>query len=218
MEPDPTKPLHSPLYIEGISVEQMIGYFNEVVLSMEYTSGSGDASLVQKWDRRIYYRVTGEPTAKDLQILQELFDGLNKIEGFFGIQAATGLEENLSIQFLNKANFEKNFASGIGYETADGAALFWYYNATNGIYTGRVGYRTDISQTVRDSVVLEEIVNVLGINDTTKRRDSITYQYASDAYQLSDVDWVILKLLYHPAMKCGMNAAQCEEVIRNLYY
>ena len=32
------------------------------------------------------------------------------------------------------------------------------------------------------------------------------------------VDWLILKLLYHPDIKCGMNAQQCEEIIRKLYY
>jgi hypothetical protein len=32
------------------------------------------------------------------------------------------------------------------------------------------------------------------------------------------VDELILKLLYHPEMLPGMNAAQCEEVIRRLYY
>jgi hypothetical protein len=35
---------------------------------------------------------------------------------------------------------------------------------------------------------------------------------------MSGVLWGLTKLLYHPDMKCGMNAAECEAVIRNLYY
>ena len=33
-----------------------------------------------------------------------------------------------------------------------------------------------------------------------------------------DIDLLILQLLYHPDIKCGMNASACEEVIRSLYY
>ena len=66
--------------------------------------------------------------------------------------------------------------------------------------------------------MLEEIVNTLGITDTELREDSIVYQYSNDNLCLSDVDWLILKLLYHPRIECGMDADQCEAVIRELYY
>ena len=32
------------------------------------------------------------------------------------------------------------------------------------------------------------------------------------------MDTLILKLLYHPEMQCGMHAEECEAVIRELYY
>lgn len=35
---------------------------------------------------------------------------------------------------------------------------------------------------------------------------------------LTQVDELILKLLYHPDIQCGMDTAQCEAVIRTLYY
>ena len=41
-------PLHSELYIEGLSVDDVVLYFKEVVLDAEFSDG-GDASLVQKW-------------------------------------------------------------------------------------------------------------------------------------------------------------------------
>ena len=214
----PTQPAHSPLYIQGVSQDQMVKYFNEVVLSMEYTTGTGDASLVQKWDRPLCYRIEGSPTDRDLQQLNKLIEQLNAVEGFPGIKAATGLEQNLTLHFVDQPTFRNLYASVINDEWADGAVQFWYYTATNNIHTGRIGYRTDISQTIRDSVIPEEIINLLGLNDTVLRKDSIVYQYGSEVTELSEVDWVILKLLYHPEIKCGMNAAACEKVIRKLYY
>jgi len=58
----------------------------------------------------------------------------------------------------------------------------------------------------------------LGISDTTLREDSIVYQYGSEITQLSDVDWAILKLLYDPAMECGMDREACAAVLETLYY
>ena len=68
-------------------------------------------------------------------------------------------------------------------------------------------------------MILEEIYNGLGpLNDTWERKTSIIYAGYSTPQWLSEEDQLILKLLYHPMMKCGMNAEACEAVIRQLYY
>lgn len=212
-------PLHSDLYIEGVSQEQMIEYFNEVVLSIEYSTGDGDATRVQKWKNPIYYRIVGNATDMDLSILNDLFSQLNQVDGFPGIfPADSEHSENLTIWFLDQYNFNLQFSSVINGETADGAVQFWYYTFSNEIYEGQIGYRTDISQEIRNSVLLEEIINLLGINDTVLRSDSITYQYSSDATELSDIDWVIMKLLYNPKILCGMKESACKLVVPDLYY
>ena len=54
--------------------------------------------------------------------------------------------------------------------------------------------------------------------DTLQREDSITYQYSNENLALSEVDWILLKLLYHPEMQCGLDAQNCADVIEALYY
>ena len=215
---EPTEEPHSDLYVPGISPDKMVAYFNEVVLDMEYTTGDGDASVVQKWERPISYRIEGVPSHRDAQSISVLSKQLNSVEGFPGIRAATGLEQNVTISFLHDEEFETRFSHVIQGESADGAVQFWYYNDTNAIYSGRIGYRKDAAQEIRDSVIPEELVNLLGINDSTLREDSITYQNGSEVIELSDVDWAIIKLLYNPKIHCGMTAAECETIIRELYY
>jgi hypothetical protein len=209
---------HSEFYAPGVSEDEMVAYFKEVVLNMEYTTGEGDATLVQKWDRPISYRIEGVPEHRDAELLNEFTKQLNQVEGFPGIRAATGLEQNVTISFLHDKDFVPQFAHLLKGERADGVVQFWYYNNTNGIYSGRIGYRKDASQKTRESVIPEEIVNLLGISDTTARKDSITYQYSNEATEPSAVDWSIIKLLYNPKIRCGMTAAECETVIRELYY
>lgn len=217
--PADTTPPHSVLYLDGYTAQQITEYFNEVVLNIEYTDGTGDATVVQKWLYPIFYSVYGDPTEEDLDVLYALFDRLNAIPGFPGIYAADDDHvENISLSFYSAQQFRDEFSSVVNGEDAYGATQFWYYTETNELYTARIGYRTDISQIERNSILLEEIINSIGISDSVLREDSIVYQYSNDNLELSDVDWVILALLYDPAMEAGMNANDCAQIIQQLYY
>jgi hypothetical protein len=106
---------------------------------------------------------------------------------------------------------------GENYYGMDGAVTFWYLY--DEIYDAIICYRTDLDQYLRNSVILEEIYNGLGpIQDTSLRSDSIIYSEFSQPQELTDIDELLLKLLYHPDILPGMNAQQCEQVIRALYY
>jgi hypothetical protein len=214
-----TVPPHSLLFHPDYTAEQILEYFGEVVLDMEYASGAGNTALVQKWQAPIRYRFFGTPTEEDRAVLAELFVQLNQIPGFPGIhEAAEGETEQLRISFLEPDLFRASYSDILGGEEATGATQFWYYTDTNEIHSARIGYRTDIAQNIRNSVLIEEIINTLGISDTVLREDSITYQYSDDNTALSEVDRILLALLYHPDIRCGMDGEACASVIRNLYY
>jgi len=217
--PEEIEPTHSSLYLPEYTPQQIIEYFEEIVLRMEYSDGEGNTALVQKWNIPICYRIYGSPTEEDLEVLEEFFVQLNEIPGFPGIYAASDDEaENLNISFLNEEDFYSVFSTFLNGAEAYGAVQFWYGTDTNDIYTANIGYRTDIDQITRTSILFEEIVNMLGTSDTELRTDSIVYQYSNDNLALSDVDWVILKLLYNPAIQCGMDYDSCSAVIQELYY
>ena len=201
-----------------LPIDEVINYFCEVVLQTEYSDGVGDATLVQKWTDRICYRIYGEATEQDKRILTEFFQQLNEIEGFPGIVPAGENDlTDLALYFCDYENFNRNFGEFLNYEMADGAVQYWYYTDTNVIYDARIGYRTDIDQYTRNSVLLEEVFNGLGITDTVLREDSIAYQGFSQPQELSEIDWLIIKLLYHPKIEAGMNREECVKVIREIY-
>lgn len=214
-QPTQTQPLHSPLYIEGLEVEDVIQYFNEVCLDAEIVNG-GDATVLQKWTSPIYYMLNGSPTKEDLLVLFDFVAWLNTIDGFPGMQQTHILSEaNLQIHFCTQQ--ELLDIMGQEYTYMDGAVTFWYNN--NAIYNATICYRTDLHQGLRNSVILEEIYNGLGpIQDTALRPDSIIYSGFSEPQSLTAVDELILKLLYHPQLLPGMDAEACEAVIRQLYY
>ncbi len=216
--PETTAPEHTALYLPDVTTQQMLEYFEEVVLHMEYTDGTGNTSLVQKWIEPIRYRIYGDATEEDLAVLNGLFAQLNEIPGFPGIAGAGDEEpENLNISFLEPEDFTAAFSDILNGEDAYGGTQFWYYTATNEIYTANIGYRTDIDQSTRTSILIEEIINTLGISDTVLRTNSVVYQYSNENTALSNVDWVIVNLLYNPQIQCGMGIDECNAVVEELY-
>jgi len=207
---------HSELYLPDVTVDDVLLWYNEVVLDAEFENG-GDASLVQKWTQPIICSIAGEPTDIDLAILNRFLYELNEMEGFPGISIAeNGEYANLRIHFCSNEEELINIM-GSQYANNDGAVTFWYdYNQ---IYDADICIRSDIDQNIRNSVIQEELYNGLGpVQDTQLREDSLIWYGYSIPQDLTDIDWLILKLLYHPDILCGMNAAECEEIIRNLYY
>lgn len=214
-QPEETQPEHSKLYIPDLEVDEIILYFNEVCLDAEFVMG-GDPSRLQKWVDPIIYQLNGDYTQEDLDVLHRFAGWLNSIEGFPGIyESANGEIPNLQIYFCTQQTMTEIL--GENFTNMDGGVTFWYDN--DEIYDATICYRTEIDQYLRNSVILEEIYNGLGpVQDTERRSDSIIYSGYSDPQELTQVDEVILKLLYHPDMKCGMNAEECENIIRRLYY
>ncbi|MBQ5866673.1 MAG: DUF2927 domain-containing protein [Oscillospiraceae bacterium] len=215
-EPAETIPEHSPLYLENVPVEDVIRWFNEVSLDTEFSDG-GDATLVQKWDEPIAFMVHGDYTEEDWATLTRFTQWLNTLEGFPGISETQDSDEaNLNIHFTDAQGLVN--IMGQDFVGLDGAVTFWY-DGDNAIYQEVICIRTDLAQEVRNSVIMEEIYNGLGpVQDTILREDSLIWQGYSIPQELTAVDELILKLLYHPAIARGMNALDCEEVIRTLYY
>lgn len=208
----------SAYYIEGVTADEVITYFEEVCLDSENApNGPGNPALVQKWTAPIYYYFSGTPTERDKAVVREMGQALNNIEGFPGFFESKngsgsaelrfcGVEEML--EFLGENFTEENY----------GGFNFWYTNDV--IDRGNICCRNDIvGQQERVSVIKEEIYGLLGAGqDTVLREDSILYEYSNTNYDLSEMDVLILRLLYHPEIKCGMNREECAEVIYRIYH
>ncbi|MBQ2319641.1 MAG: DUF2927 domain-containing protein, partial [Clostridia bacterium] len=47
---------------------------------------------------------------------------------------------------------------------------------------------------------------------------SVIYEKYTENYALSEMDLILLKLLYHPLIKPDMTKDKCFEIIKKLYY
>ena len=208
----------APYYIEGVTVDEVITYFEEVCMESEYTpSGTGNPALVQRWEAPIYYYFSGAPTEKDKAIVREMALQINDIEGFPGFFESKNGSGAVEIRFCGVEEM-LNFLGGDFTEANYGGFRFWYTDDV--IDRGIICCRNDVvSQQERKSVIKEEIYGLLGASqDTVLREDSILYEYSNMNYDLSEMDVLILRLLYHPQIRCGMNIDECAEVFRRIYH
>jgi len=211
----PTEPSHSAYFIPGVSTEDVTRFFNEVCLNAEMIN-SGDPSVIQKWTQPLFYCVSGNSTQEDLAVLNDFALWLNQMETFPGIYPVEETAQaNLRIYFCDQEELLSRMGSQ--FSGTDGAVTFWYNN--DEIFDAIICIRTDLDQVLRNSVILEELYNCLGpIQDTALRPDSIIYSGYSEPQALTQMDELLLNLLYHPDITCGMDMAACGEVIRRLYY
>ena len=67
---------------------------------------------------------------------------------------------------------------------------------------------------LRAGVICEEIIQSLGLsNDSYTYPDSIFYQGYSEISWPSELDWTLVELLYHPALRLGMTADEVRQVL-----
>ena len=182
---------------EGYTAQEIIDYFCEVALDVEY--GSTDNTVI-KWDRPINIFVSGAPTAADLERLGALIDALNGIAGFPGINSVDSAEAaNLRISFVDAGTMLANTGSDFnGY-----VRVSW--NDHN-IYSGDIYYLSDLTQERRNGVIVEELCQALGLlTDTYDYPESIFHQYYTDADWPCPLDWAIIELLYRSEIRPGMD-------------
>lgn len=204
-EPEDTDEPDEPEYItaSGYGAAEIIDYFCSVGLSAEYNESP---NAVLKWTGPVKYFISGEATQADRDKVASLAAALNAVAGFPGIsEAASPDEANLSISFVDLEGMTE--AAGGAY---NGYVTVWWDSGV--ISRGEIYYRTDLEQSHRDAVIVEELCQSLGLlQDTYDHPESIFYQYHTEIDWPSPLDWAIIELLYSPELRPGMD----EESVRS---
>ena len=183
---------------EGYSAGQIIDYYCDVGLGAEY---GGDEDVVIKWAVPIRYSISGNATDDDLERLSALVEALNAVPGFPGISPAGDSESaNVRISFVNTEAMAAECGGAYnGYVTVN-------WNGKHEITSGVIYYNSEIAQELRNSVIVEELCQCLGLlTDTYDHPESVFYQYHTDADWPCALDWAIIELLYRSELVPGMD-------------
>lgn len=212
---------HSDLYIEGLPVEDVVTYFNEIATEPEYHFGDADPNLVRKWEGMIIYELQGNFTEDDEAFVEEIFAELASVDGFPRIVRYNDDIErwriNFTINFCTGDEFYETTNNTSTIEESDGFVIYSYYD-NNIIYQTTIAINEDLVGDLRQSVICEEIFNGLGFSDTYVREDSICYAYASTATSFTEIDSLLIAIMYNESIRPGYTAEECASAIREIYY
>ena len=184
----------------------------DCAFSSEY--GNPNSRLL-RWKDPIYVYAGGSPTAEDLRQLDGFLMELSfrvpllpPVERVFAPEAA-----NLTLYFVPEArmgDYVKDYVSGNW-----GFVTYFYNNYV--INRAEVAVASDVTnQKQRNGIIREEIVNGLGLgNDHYRFEDSIIYEPYNEAETLSEVDWLMLNMVYSPLTRPGMGADEAYRALKD---
>lgn len=198
---DPMAPEGGGVAVEGKSAGVVLDYFAQIAFGSEY--GNSTEKLC-RWEKPVVYKVTGEPTDKDLELIGTLCDKLNCIEGFPGISEAGVFDEaNFEVMFISRGEIVEQFPDAT--EACVGMSEYRWLTESCEIISARAAI--DKAETEeRASTVCEEFLQAMGLaKDSYSHADSVFYQGKCVYSRPSALDWGMVELLYHPALRGGMS-------------
>ena len=179
--------------------------------------GNGNAnasSVLRRWEKTIWIYVSGSPGSDDLRQLDAfIMEVATHCPNMPNIRLADRESDaNIVIYYgpLNTLSDHVDY-----YQEGNWGAFSYYYGADNGFVSGKVGIATDVNTAESKRHLLrEELVGLFGLcNDHYAYSDSILYQEWTTVEQLSEVDWLMLNMLYDPDLSCGMSAGEAYRIL-----
>lgn len=198
---DPAAPEDGGIDIEVHTAGVIMDYFAEVAFGSEF--GNSPLQLC-RWEREIVYTVTGSPAEADLELIATVAERLNTIEGFPGMRRTNDADDaNFEIMFITRAEIIEQFKNAD--ESCKGMSEFHWYTDSCEIFKARAAIDCEAVEE-RESTVCEEVLQALGLaRDSFQHRDSVFYQGTCLYRRPSELDYTMVRLLYHPELSTGMS-------------
>ncbi len=216
--PPETEPPHSPYYLPYYLPEDVVFWFQEVALAGEFPEDPEDMAnyQVKRWENEIRYQIVGAPTEEDLVTVRDFWDRMGQIKGFPPVTETDCAEDaNYVIHFYTHQDMMESD------ETIDNATNGFvrvWWNGNLELESAMVYICTEDEQHYRNRVIRHELYQSLGMLQDTIREDSMIYQMTLEADDYSELDMLLMQLLYHEDIAVGMGIEECTQVIEALYY
>lgn len=203
------------------SEREVIRYFKEVALGFENGNSS---EITRKWNSSMKVFVGGNPSDSNVMTLIQAIADINQLAtDKFEIELVNdSIASNCYFFFGSGPDFLQMFPDELNNVNANTKGYFhvWWDN-NNVINKARIIVNPAILTSVQQkSVILEEIIQSTGLgNDSPVHPNSIFYETSSEdgfATAYADIDKELIRLLYHPKMKVGLNNSQVDRILRDI--
>jgi len=197
--------------------ESVIEYFNEIALGFEFGSVS---EVTRKWKNDMKIFVGGTKTQTLIDELQRVIQEINALatDGFSVSVVTDSLESNFYIFLGSGGDYAKKFPSISNLVLSNWGLFNVYFDASNIIYGGIMYVDIDRASNIEEKHLLrEELTQSLGLaKDSNRYPDSIFQAIWTSTTEYSNIDKDLVRLLYHPSMRIGLDRVQSAELVREI--
>lgn len=181
-----------------------LAVFDIAALSMEFPGAGAQQGHLLRWEGGIRVYVSGKPTRQDRNTLDTLLLNLAlRVPTMPNITLTENAgAANMHVYFVPLRQLKDCIP---GYVEGNWG-MFHYTYSNWRINEAWIGIATDVTdQQSRNHLIQEEIIGALGLpNDHYLYSDSIVYQPWTTVQQPSELDWLMLNMVYSPLVSPGM--------------
>lgn len=214
--------LLSPALAEQFAPQNALDGKMQALDCLQYSSFGAEYnstnSLLKRWESDIKIYTCGAITDKDSMMLDDFIMQLSFRCPFLPRISRTNTESaaNVVIYYGPLDTLKDHVPNYV----EDNWGFFTYkYNGDYEIYQAQIAIASDVTrQRQRNHLVMEELIGTLGLaNDHNLYSDSIVYAPWTETQELSDIDWLMMNMLYHPSLSCGMSYQQARGILLNTF-
>ncbi len=186
-------------------------YFAEIAFQSEHQALE---PRIRKWTDDISVRIEGNPTSEDLLALKQTLEEINSLQSAIHMEIGY-FETDLIIYFQPESTFKSINANYQGYNLG----YFRVRWIEDEIYAAQVFIDTQTTnQQDRNGLIKEEIVQSLGLMNTSDRYKDSIFNDEQDHYvsKLSNLDRMLVRMLYEEAVLPAMTPEEALNTLSNL--
>lgn len=196
--------------------EETIEYFKEIALGFEFGNST---EITRRWETEMKIYVGGELKPVLMDELKNIIEEINKLSGSgFSIALSDSVSSNYYLFLGSGAEYGRLFPSSLSQINTNYGLFNISWDANSNIYKGRM--YVDIFKTSEQTqrhLTREELTQSLGLGkDSYKYRESIFQQDWTLVTAYAKIDKELIRLLYHPSLKSGLDATQVEKVLKEI--
>lgn len=196
----------------------VIDYFKEIALGFEFGNAS---EITRRWSTNMKIFIGGTPTSELLTELNTIVSDINSLStsGFSLEIVSDSLQSNYYIYFGSGSSYSEIFPSLSNLVESNWGLFNIFWNGSNELYTGYMYvdiFRANSNE--QKHLLREELTQSLGLaKDSFQYTESIFQQaFSTKVTEYAQIDEDLIRLLYHPQMRIGLNASQVDSRLRNI--
>lgn len=198
--------------------ESVVSYFKEVALGFEF---GNESKITRRWEGNMKLFIGGKPTPALLAETNRIVNEINDLaNNEFNVEVVSdSLQSNFYIFFGSGNSYAAIFPAQSSFVASNWGLFSVSYPSSGVLFKGHMYVDINRANLIEQKHLLrEELTQSLGLaRDSDLYPESIFQQsFSTKTTEYAPIDRDLIRLLYHPKMKVGLDRDQVDKLLRDI--